>query len=216
MPRGQVVSPRRRGYAGNHATRQAFFLKFFRGEAAQQKADLPLSSSRYILSVSRYLIVRKIIRAKLRRRSKYLVALDDSAAVSARSGFIFTRIRRDDSGAARGQTINQPSIGRDSKHSDAHRTLARRRCRSDTFLFAARARLTRSDRLCCLGLFRGCRSSLVLSGTFRNRVRRSGRDSSRRRSVLRLRARCLSLLNIRRWGLRRIRNCRAVRRGSVR
>ena len=29
MPRGQVVSPRRRGYAGNRAARQAFFSNFF-------------------------------------------------------------------------------------------------------------------------------------------------------------------------------------------
>jgi hypothetical protein len=33
MPRGQVVSPRRRGYAGNRAARQAFFSNFLRDSA---------------------------------------------------------------------------------------------------------------------------------------------------------------------------------------
>ena len=105
------------------------------------------------------LIVRKIIRPRLRRRRKYLVALDVSPPMPARNELIFVRVGRDDPGAARRQTINQPSIGRDSKHSDADRTLARRRCSSNAFLFAPRARLIRSSRLCSLGAFRRRRSS---------------------------------------------------------
>src|SRR5882724_6620515 len=140
MPRGQVVSPRRRGYAGNRAARQAFFLVFLDVSTAQ-KTGLPTA---VIFSVSPCpLIIRKIIRPILRGRSEHLIALDNSSAMSARNVLIFVRVGRDDPGAARRQTINQPSIGRNSKHSHAHRTLARRRCRSDTFLFAPRARLTR-------------------------------------------------------------------------
>ncbi len=37
MPRGQVVSPRRRGYAGNRAARQAFFLVFLDVLTAQKQ-----------------------------------------------------------------------------------------------------------------------------------------------------------------------------------
>ena len=48
MPRGQVVSPRRRGYAGNRAARQAFFLVFLDVLTAQ-KTGLPAA---VILSVS--------------------------------------------------------------------------------------------------------------------------------------------------------------------
>src|SRR5206468_11437022 len=69
---------------------------------------------------SEELIVGKIIRSKLRRRAEHLIALDWSTAVSARDELILVRIRRNDSGAPRGQTINYPSIGRYSKHSDAH------------------------------------------------------------------------------------------------
>ena len=72
------------------------------------------------LAFSRELIVRKIIGPVLSRRSKHLVALEGSAAMSARNEFNFVRIRCDDYGAAGGQTINQPSIGCNSKHSDAH------------------------------------------------------------------------------------------------
>ena len=50
MPRGQVVSPRRRGYAENRAARQAFFL-FFLDVLTTQKTGLP-EGSRYIFSVS--------------------------------------------------------------------------------------------------------------------------------------------------------------------
>jgi len=66
------------------------------------------------------LIIGKIIRPILRWRSKHLIALDNGPAMSARYGLIFVRVGRDDPGAARRQTIDQPSIGRDSKHSDAH------------------------------------------------------------------------------------------------
>jgi hypothetical protein len=48
MPRGQVVSPRRRGYAGNRAARQAFFLGFL-NVTTVQKTGLP-ESSRYIFA----------------------------------------------------------------------------------------------------------------------------------------------------------------------
>jgi len=48
MPRGQVVSPRRRGYAGNRAARQAFFSAFLDVSTAQ-KTVLP-ESSRYIFA----------------------------------------------------------------------------------------------------------------------------------------------------------------------
>jgi hypothetical protein len=109
------------------------------------------------------LVVGKIIRPRLRRRNKYLVALDESTAMSAGRELIFVRVGSDDPSAARRQTINQPPIGRDSNHSDAHPTLARRRFRSNAFLFALRARLTRSGRLCNLGACRGGRSSLARS-----------------------------------------------------
>jgi hypothetical protein len=139
MPRGQVVSPRRRGYAGNCDARQAFFSYFFDTCPGQ---NLTFSATEAVVfprpargHLPEDLIVRKIIRPILRWRSKYLIALDDSSAMSARSEFIFPRVRRDDSGAARRQTINQPSIGRNSDHSNAHRTLARGRCRGSTFLF---------------------------------------------------------------------------------
>ena len=145
------------------ATLGKLFFRFFT-RLNSPKPSVP-KSSRHIFSVSREpmeeLIVRKIIRSRLRRMSKYLVALDDSPPMSARNELIFARVGRDDPGAARRQTINQPSIGRDSKHSDAHRTLARRRCSSNAFLFAPRARLIRSNRLCSLGAFRRCRSSLA-------------------------------------------------------
>ena len=38
MPRGQVVSPRTRGYAGNRPARQAFFFVFFR-QVPEPKPD---------------------------------------------------------------------------------------------------------------------------------------------------------------------------------
>jgi hypothetical protein len=66
------------------------------------------------------LIVGRIIRPKWRRRSEYLIALDGNAAMPARNELILVRIRRNDSGTSRWQTINYPSIGRYSKHSDAH------------------------------------------------------------------------------------------------
>ena len=44
------------------------------------------------------LIVRKIIRLKSRRRSEHVVAVDHSAAVSARKDLVF--VRRDDRSAA--------------------------------------------------------------------------------------------------------------------
>jgi hypothetical protein len=47
MPRGQVVSPRRRGYAGNRAARQAFFSIFFE-KFRGQKTGLPESSGGYL------------------------------------------------------------------------------------------------------------------------------------------------------------------------
>ena len=47
------------------------------------------------------LIVRKIIRPRLRRRRKYLVALDVSPPMPARNELIFVRVGRDDPGAAR-------------------------------------------------------------------------------------------------------------------
>jgi hypothetical protein len=47
MPRGQVVSPRRRGYAGNRAARQAFFSSFFE-KFSGPKTDLPESSGRFL------------------------------------------------------------------------------------------------------------------------------------------------------------------------
>ena len=162
------------------------------------------------------LIVGRIIRPKLRRRSEYLVALGGNAAMSAWNELIFVRVGGDDSGTARRQTVNQPSIGGDSKHSDAHRTLASRRCRRDPFLFTARTRLSGSRRLCSLGAFRRFGSSLALSGAFRNRPRGSYRDSVRRGDGFRLPARCLVLLKIRRWALRGILSCRTVRRWLVR
>ena len=48
MPRGQVVSPRRRGYAGNCDTRQAFFSNFSDVLAAP-KTGLLAGNSRYML-----------------------------------------------------------------------------------------------------------------------------------------------------------------------
>src|SRR6185437_16113947 len=58
------------------------------------------------------LIVGKIIRPRLRRRNEYLVAPGGNAAMSARNELVFVRVGRDDPGAARRQTINEPSIGR--------------------------------------------------------------------------------------------------------
>ena len=83
----------------------------------RKAAVISLASRRALLTE---LIIRKIIRPILRRRSKHLIALDNGPAMSARYGLIFVRVGRDDPGAARRQTIDQPSIGRDSKHSDAH------------------------------------------------------------------------------------------------
>ena len=99
-----------------------FFLIFFERFLGQNRPvgkQEPLS----LASLTRppeELIVGKIIRPKLRRRSEHLIALTGNAAMPARSELILVRIRRDDSGAPRGQTINYPSIGRYSKHSDAH------------------------------------------------------------------------------------------------
>ncbi len=47
MPREQVVSPRRRGYAGNRAARQAFFSNFFE-KFSGPETGLPESSGRYL------------------------------------------------------------------------------------------------------------------------------------------------------------------------
>jgi hypothetical protein len=99
-----------------------FFRFFLQVQGSQNRSagkQRPLS----LASLSRApeeLIVGKIIRPKLRRRSEHLIALTGNAAMPARSELILVRIRRDDSGAPRGQTINYPSIGRYSKHSDAH------------------------------------------------------------------------------------------------
>jgi hypothetical protein len=72
------------------------FSRFRRGKSA-----LLESGGRHIFgSPTEKLIVRIIVRLKLRRRSEHLVAPDQSASVSARSGFIVVRIGRDDSGAA--------------------------------------------------------------------------------------------------------------------
>src|SRR5437870_13848676 len=48
MPRGQVVSPRRRGYAGNGDTRQAF-ISNFSDVLAAPKTGLLAGNSRYML-----------------------------------------------------------------------------------------------------------------------------------------------------------------------
>ena len=142
-----------------------FFLIFSTG--SQAKPDLFGITSRCVSAPRgpplENLIVRKIIRPKLWRRSKYLIPLDDSAAMAARTELVFVRVGRDDPGTARRQTINQPSIGGNSEHSNAHRTVPGRRCRSNAFLFVARTRLTRSGLLCRLGRFRGCRSSFASS-----------------------------------------------------
>lgn len=117
MPRGQVVSPRRRGYAGNCAARQAFFSNFFerftgpKNQVCRKAAAVIFSVSRALL---RKLIVGKIILPKLGRRSEYLIALDWNAAMSARNELIFVRVGRDNFRAARGQTVNYPSVGRNS------------------------------------------------------------------------------------------------------
>jgi hypothetical protein len=95
-----------------------FFRIFLRSSAAPKQVCRKAAA--VIFSVSRELIVGRIIRPKLRRRSEHLIALDGSAAMPARNELILVRIRRNDSGAPRGQTINYPSIGRYSKHSDAH------------------------------------------------------------------------------------------------
>src|SRR4029453_5648264 len=197
-----------------------FFLLFFRGvpraDLTCRKAEAVTSLASHAHALLEKLIVGKIVQPRLRRRSEYLIALDGNAAMSARNELILVRVGRDDSGTARGQTVNQPSVGRNSKHSYAHRTLASRRCRRDAFLFTARTRLSGSRRLCSLGAFRRFGSSLALSGAFRNGPRGSGRDSVRRSGGFRLPARCLVLLKVRRWGLRGILSCRTVRRWLVR
>ena len=99
----------------------SFFFGFFRRFNSLKNRS---AGSRYIIASRRAilveLIIRKIIRPILRWRSKHLIALYNSAAMSARNVLIFVRVGRDDPGAARRQAINQPSIGRNSKHSDAH------------------------------------------------------------------------------------------------
>ena len=145
VPRGQVVSPRRRGYAGDRVLRQAFFPDFLtalRGNRTELEA-VPAVPAQHADAPRQSLIVRKIIPPKLGRRTKRLIAVDNSAAMSAWNELIFARVGRDNPGATRGQTINQPPIRCDSKHSDAHRAPTRRRCRSQMFLFAFRARLGR-------------------------------------------------------------------------
>jgi hypothetical protein len=104
MPKGQVVSPRRRGYAGNRAARQAFFSCFFGRFLSQNPTNRKAGTVVY-LRLSRVfffekLIVRKIIRAVLWRRRKHLVALDVSAAMPARNELIVIRVGSDDSGTA--------------------------------------------------------------------------------------------------------------------
>ena len=106
MPRGQVVSPRRRGYAGNCAARQAFFSYFFERFLGQNLSCRGQESLSLCVSLCLspachpgQLIVGKIIRPKLRRRSEHLIALDVNAAMPARSELILVRIRRNDSGA---------------------------------------------------------------------------------------------------------------------
>src|SRR4029453_4196786 len=103
MPRGQVVSPRRRGYAGNRAARQAFFSNFLRDSAVPK--NQVGGKQRPRARPPEELIVGKIIRLKLRRRSEHLIALDERTAVSARDELILIRIRRNDSGAPRGKPI---------------------------------------------------------------------------------------------------------------
>ena len=68
----------------------------------------------------RLLVVGEVIRRKSRRGRKHFIAVNENAAVAPRREFAIVRVRRDNPGAAGGQTINQPSIGCNSKHSDAH------------------------------------------------------------------------------------------------
>ena|SRR5204863_7734662 len=104
MPKGQVVSPRRRGYAQNCATRQAFFLIFFQLFLGQTLTCEKTGNSwhRCLVAVaSGRLIVGKIIWPILSRRSEHLIALDGNAAAPARTDLVLIGIRRNDSGTAR-------------------------------------------------------------------------------------------------------------------
>src|SRR5262249_38492567 len=140
-----------------------FFERFLGQNLTCRKAGAVVSLRLARARRREKLIVRKIIRPKLRRRSEYLVALDGNPTMSTRNELIFVRVGRDDPSAARGQTINQPAVGCNAKHSDAHRALSRRRCRSNAFVFAARTRLSGSRRLRSVGAFRRCRSNLALT-----------------------------------------------------
>ena len=173
VPRGQVVSPRRRGYAGNRVPGQAFFWNFL--GLPDTENSIVGGCQMLIFGGSRGLIVRRIIRAKLGRRSEHLVALDKGAAMSAWHGLVSIRVRCDNPGATRWQTINQSPIRCDSNHPNADRTLSSSRRRSNTLLLAACTRLTISGRLRNLGALRG-RRSFAPSGIFRNHIRGSGRQ----------------------------------------
>src|SRR4029450_13354279 len=111
MPRGLCVSPRGRGYAGNRAARQAFFSSFLRGSGAQnegcRKAEAGTSLASHAHALLEKLIVGKIVRPRLRRRSEYLIALDGNAAMSARDGLIFARGGGGGSGAGGGRAVRE-------------------------------------------------------------------------------------------------------------
>src|SRR6266436_3506361 len=105
-----------RGMPGIKALGKLFFEKNFVTESV---ACVPALSVNWGRPPS-VLIVRRIIRPKSRWWSKYLVAVDHSAAVPARKDSFF--VRRDDRSAARGQSKNQSSIRGDTDHPTAHRT----------------------------------------------------------------------------------------------
>lgn len=108
---------------GSVALGKLFFPIFLGISAGEDR--LRKGKSRRIFApngcAAKKLVVGKIIWTELRRRREWLVTLDEyAAAIPARDEVIFVRIRRDDSRATRGQTINQPSIGCNSKHLDTN------------------------------------------------------------------------------------------------
>ena len=80
MPRGQVVSPRRRGYAGNRAARQAFFSSFF---ARFQRQNLTWESRSRCVSASR---VRAAPRGTNRREDNP-AQIEAEERISRRAGW---------------------------------------------------------------------------------------------------------------------------------
>src|SRR6266487_6043903 len=103
-------------YAGNQSVRQSFIFE----KTSGAKAALQCQLRHLIRMPAPFLIVRKIIPLKLRRRSKHLVSVDHGAAVPTRNEFFCVRIGCDNRSATGGQSKNQSPVRSDANDPTTH------------------------------------------------------------------------------------------------